>query len=149
MPLFRQGGKPGILPGYRSRLEALLGSPVGADGVAFEMAWESVDDARHHLERIPEMKKELQQMKKEVNHRMKEIRDSFGVRRATVRANPLLALAGKKRASQSKAAKREKLRHQQDTALAPYQATRDCIDRALLRLDSLEQQINAWLAKQD
>ncbi len=149
MSLFRRSDRSGVPPAYKSRLEALLGSPVDGPDVEVTFTWESPEEARQQLDRIGAMQQELRSLKKDVTRKMKAVRDSYGARRAAVRPNPLLALAGRKQASQSKSARRERLRARQEAELSSYQVTRECIDGLLLKLDSYERKINAWVARRD
>jgi methyl-accepting chemotaxis protein len=153
MALFRKENKLGVPPTYLSRIQKIVGSSPQNGELQVDLKWNSPEEARQHCAHIPQMQDELRQVKAEVNQHMKEIRSSFSERRAAVKPGPVAEITskvtGKKRTTEAKAQKLEKLRHKQDEALAPYQATRDLIDRLLLQLDSLHKQVNAWLAQQD
>lgn len=147
MSLFRRSDPSGVSPAYKPKLEALVGGPVSGPDVELTFAWESLDEARRHLDRIGAMQKELRSLKKDVNQQMKGVRDSYGVRRAAVRPHPLLALAGRKQASQSVSARRKRLRARQESEMSSYQATCVCIDGLLVKLDDYERQIKGWVAQ--
>lgn len=155
MHLFRRERRVSVPPVYRSRLQSILGSALDNGAYRLDLQWNSAEEARRYSARIPQMQGELRQVKAEINQRMKEIRAAFAQRRESVRPGLVAVVAsrvtgaGKKRTAEDKARKLEKLSRKQDEALAPYQMTRDVIDRLLLQLDSLKKQVDAWLARQE
>ncbi len=153
MHLLRRESRVEVPRAYRSRLESIVGSSLENGAYRLDLQWNSVEEARRHSARIPQMQDELRQVKAEINQRMKEIRAAFSERRGSVKPGLVAVVAskvtGKKRTAEDKARKLEKLSRKQDEALAPYQMTRDVIDRLLLQLDSFKKQVDAWLARQE
>ncbi|MBN1964495.1 MAG: hypothetical protein JW910_07600 [Anaerolineae bacterium] len=134
---------------YHEKIETILGGQVECPDAKIELVWQTVEEARRQLERIPRMKDDLSQLKQEVNTRMKSIRESYNEKLGAVQLNPVVKLVSKKQASQNKSRKREQLREKQEAALAPLQVTRKEIDRLLLQLDSYTKRIDAWIAARD
>jgi hypothetical protein len=93
------------------------------------------------------MQKELRLLKKNVGLAMKEVRSSYTAQKATVQAVFFSSLAGRKTAGRNRALKRENLRRQELTSLAPYQSVNSMIDGVLVELDGAKLKLENWMAE--
>lgn len=148
MSFLRQKDEAVIPRTYQTKIETILGSKIELPDAKLGWDWKTLKEAQRYQESIPQLKADLSALKQEVNASMKEVRDRYNEKRGAVQPNPVLKLVSKKQASQRKARKREQLREQQESDLAPLQATRKEIDRLLLQLDSYRQRLEAWVKAQ-
>ncbi len=100
--------------------------------------------SRQRLDQIQATRKELKKLRQEV-HRKSGTSRRLHHPPGNIGAGLIGLVGGSKRAARIKSTRREKLRIEEETALARHQTACKVIDSALQQLDSFEGRIAAWL----
>ena len=127
----------------RNSVDAVLG-----DG-RIEMTWSTIPEAKLHLGILRQMQQQLRMVKKQAALEVKQIRAHYQHKKAYVGTSIGTAIFagvfGRKSAGRVNTLHRDSLRAEQERAIAPYQALSMGIDGALMQIDQLKLQIEAWI----
>ncbi len=133
------------VPDVLGRLSSVLGQSVAGDTVTLDFRWASPVEARQRLDQIQATRKELKKLRQEVQQEIRDVHAVYTARRGNIGAGVIGLVGGSKRAARIKSNRREKLRIEEETALARHQTACKVIDSALQQLDTFEGRIAAWL----
>lgn len=140
-----------MLEKYRTQIEQVLGVSL-TSGSTLEWNCENVAEAKIVKKRLVLMQRELRAIKASVNQEMKSIRTEYNNRISGVSSGldkgAMSLVFGRKTGGRYSTLKKQGLRNERDRVLAPYQSTKDRIDRLILSIDQEKLNLDRWIAEQ-
>lgn len=118
---------------YRAQIERILGASLVAGELQF--SWSTPGEAKRLLAEVRHQQKQLRLVKRDVNTTIRAIRADFVSRRQQVGKGLGGMLFGRSMGALN-VVRRDSLRREQVSTLAPYEAISRAIDGILLQLDS-------------
>ncbi|GAB4574183.1 MAG: hypothetical protein Kow0077_19450 [Anaerolineae bacterium] len=141
-----------MLPEYEAQIEQVLGSSFQDGSIKLELSFGSVAEAKLIKKRLTQMQRELRAIKSAINNEMKLIRAEYNSKIANVSSSMGSVVGslifGRKASGRFNAMEKQALREERDRVLAPYQDTKNTIDRIIIQLDSGKVTIDQWILSQ-
>ena len=134
-------------PGYMERFEKILKQKFVNNEIHLAFHWETIPEARMLIKQLAQMKRELALIKTEANNQIKMIKGQYSVSKSNVTEGFWASLGGRSSAARDRATKREKIRIEEQNAIAPYELAKRAVDQTSVELDRIKIEVQQWILR--
>lgn len=134
-------------PGYKERFEKILNRQFANNEMSLAFHWDTIPEARLLIKQLGQMKRELALIKTEANNQIKLIKGQYSARKTNVTEGFWAGLGGRSSAARDRAWKREKIRAEEQEAIAPYELAKRVVDQTSVELDRVKIEVQQWILR--